>query len=309
MRERELEPLERRRQAHVAPRVRRRLGHVAHGQERREDGDERHRVERVDPRQAGRGDEEPRQRRSEHRGHLEHDRVERDRVGQHLARHQLRDERLPRRPVERPRRRPQPGQQVERPQGMEPAEREHGEDEGEERHQALRHQHEPPALVRVGDHAREDREQDDRHEAHQPDHAQGKALLVRRRKQRDVPQHGRRLHHRAGERHELPQPEQAEVAVVQGVEGWGRGKARDHGRNIPRGRVGVGPVRSENLLRTHSGAFGTAARSSATPARGRPRPARRGVSVPGIARSCSSAQRSTTTRCLASRSPSWARTK
>ena len=68
--------------------------HVAHHQERDDDADERQGVDGVDPSDAERGDDQAADRRTGHRRDLNHDGVQADRVGQMLARHQRRHQRL-----------------------------------------------------------------------------------------------------------------------------------------------------------------------------------------------------------------------
>ena len=93
-----------------------------------------------------------------------------------LARHQVRDQRLARRAVERAERRAQRGEQVDRPQRVDArGSVDHASTRGDERHAGLRHQHQPAPIERVGDHAAHQREHDDRHDAHQPDHAEREA--------------------------------------------------------------------------------------------------------------------------------------
>ena len=84
-----------------------------------------------------------------------------------------------------------------------------------ERGAGLGDEHQPPPIVRIGHDAGEHREGDDRHDPHEPDHAERQPLAIRRRQQRDMPQQRRVLHVRAGEREQEPDPEQAEVAMLE----------------------------------------------------------------------------------------------
>src|SRR5215204_4757191 len=69
--------------------------------------------------------------------------------------------------------------------------------------------------TRVGNDAADHREDDDRDDANEADHAEGEPLAFGRHEQRHVPQQCSVLHHRAGERDEKPDPDQPEVAVLE----------------------------------------------------------------------------------------------
>ena len=76
-------------------------------------------------------------------------------------------------------------------------------------------EHQPPAVERVGRDAAQEREGDDRHDADEADQPERERALVVGGEQRDVPQNRGRLHEVAGERDEEPQPEKAEVPMLQ----------------------------------------------------------------------------------------------
>ncbi len=189
-----------------------------HQHERAEDEHERERVDRVHPPHALRGNHEPAERRARDRGGLDRDRVQTDRVGQHVARHEGRQERLSRGQVERPGGRTARGQHVDRPHRREPAQRQHGQDGGEDRHQRLRDHHQPAAVERVGRHAADQRKEENRADAHEPDQPECERAAIVGNEQRHVPEHGRRLHEAAGEGQQQAPPEQAEVTVSKGGE-------------------------------------------------------------------------------------------
>ena len=156
------------------------------------------------------------------RGDLHHDRVERDRVRQVLARDEVGHERLPRGQIERAGGGAARRQHVDRPQAREAPERHRGQDDGEAGHDRLRDEHQAPPVERVGRDAAEEREPDDRHDADEPDQAERERAVIVGGEQRDVPQNRGRLHEVAGERNEEPEPEQAEVPMLE------RGEHGDH---------------------------------------------------------------------------------
>ena len=153
-------------------------------------------------------------RRTGHRRDLHHDRVQADRVGQMLARHERRHQRLPRRRVERAEGRADRGQRVDRPRMVSPRKVSTASADRREGHAGLRDEHHAAAVGRVGERAARDRKEDDRHQPDEADHAERERPLVGGHEQRDVPQQRGRLHVRAGERDEQPDPEQAEVPVL-----------------------------------------------------------------------------------------------
>ena len=79
----------------------------------------------------------------------------------------------------------------------------------------LRDEHETAPVERVGDDAPDEREDDDRHDLDEADEPERETFLVGRSEERDVPQDRGRLHHRAGERNELADPEEPEVAMLE----------------------------------------------------------------------------------------------
>ena len=82
-------------------------------------------------------------------------------------------------------------------------------------------------------------------EARQADHPERQRLPARRGQERDVPEDGRGLHHRAGHRHELTEPQEPEVPVPQRDERRCVGRRHRYARSRrvgrPGGRVGAGP--------------------------------------------------------------------
>ena len=138
--------------------------------------------------------------------------------GEMLARHEIRDERLARRAVEGARGGAERCQQVDRPDHGQAGERERREGDGHERCGHLRHHHQAAPVERVGDDAAQQREHHDRPDANQADDAEREASPIRGHEQRHMPQDRRLLHHRAGERNQLSEPEQAEVAMLKGDE-------------------------------------------------------------------------------------------
>ena len=160
----------------------------------------------------------PPRRRADDRGHLEHDRVERQRVGQVLARDEIGNERLARRQIEGSGGGARRGDRVDRPRGVEPAPGQDGERGRQRRHHRLGDQHQLPPVVDVGGHAAHQREEHDRNDPHQPDQPERQRAAVVRHEQRDVPQDRGRLHQAAGERDQQAEPEQAEVAMPESRE-------------------------------------------------------------------------------------------
>ena len=108
---------------------------------------------------------------------------------------------------------------------------------GDQHHHHLGDQHEPPAIDGVRHHAAPEPEHENRADPRETDQTERQRLPARRGEERDVPEDRRPLHHRARHRHELAQPEQAEVPVAQ------RDERR---RGAPRTRLGpprAGPRR------------------------------------------------------------------
>ena len=177
------------------------------------------------------------------------------RVRQVFARHEVGHERLARRPVERSGRGAQRRQHVDRPRALQAAQRRGLASTPARTAMALCvDDHHPAPVVDVGRHPADQREHDDRHDPDEADEAERQAPLAGFDQQRHVPQDARRLHHRAGERHDLAEPEQAEVAVLQGEEGgggvhlrgmgrgaWGMGAASSHQEPGTRGRSSCNP--------------------------------------------------------------------
>src|SRR5437867_5081571 len=133
-----------------------------------------------------------------------------------FASHEVRYQGLSRRPVKAACGGTQCRQQVAGPNQSKAPESEKRENARKDRHGCLCGQHQPPPVERIRHHSADQREHDDGDNAHQPDQPERKTLPACGHEQRDVPQYGRRLHHRPGEGDELPPPEQAEVAVPEG---------------------------------------------------------------------------------------------
>ena len=76
--------------------------------------------------------------------------------------------------------------------------------------------HQTAAIQRVGGDTAQQREADDGADANEADHAERERAPLGRHEQRDVPQNGRLLHHRAREGDQLAGPEQTEVAMLKG---------------------------------------------------------------------------------------------
>ena len=96
-----------------------------------------------------------------------------------------------------------------------PEEREHGEGRGQHHHGGLGEQQDPPALVPVGDHAAEGRQEEDGNLAGEPDGAEedrGPGQPI------DQPRLGHGLHPGPDERDELPHDEDAKVPVAERME-------------------------------------------------------------------------------------------
>ena len=206
----EAQPVERGADADVGRHARRRA--VAHGQQRADDRGEGRGVDDVDGEDAAPGDEQARQRRAGDGGDLPGHGVEAERVGQVRARHQQRDQRLARRRVERQRRAADGDDGIEHGGRAVAGVRGPRQRQRARRHQRLRDEHQAPAIERVGDDAAAEREQDDGDDPEQADQAQRQrraGQLV------DLIRHRHRLHLRAGERDELAEEEQTEVARAQ----------------------------------------------------------------------------------------------
>ena len=132
-----------------------------------------------------------------------------------LARDQRGNERGARGVVERARGRSDRREHVNRPRVIQPAKRQHRQDDRGYAHGGLRAQHHPSPIPCVGHRSARDRKNDDRDDSDQPHDAEGDRAPVSRHEQRDMPENRGRLHHRTGERNQLSDPEEAEVAVLQ----------------------------------------------------------------------------------------------
>ncbi len=166
-------------------------------------------------REAGRGeahagDEEIGQRGTADVRGVEHGQVEGERGGQLGGRHQARDERLAGGVVEGGGRGQEGVGTVEDGQALVAGEGQGREGQGAGQHGRLGQEHHPPAVVAVGGHPTEQREHDDRQHAREAEGAEGQRGAG---ENVDVPVERHRLHLRAGERDELRQPEEPEVAV------------------------------------------------------------------------------------------------
>ena len=185
-------------------------------------------------RHAGRRQRDPGEGRPHDRGGLEEDGVEPDGVGQVLARHETREERLPGGGVGRARRRAEARDEQDDP-GVRQARRRHqGERRGGQHHHDLGDEHEPPAIDGVRHHAAPEPEHENRADPREADQAERQRLPARWGEERDVPEDRRPLHHRARHRHELAQPEQAEVPVAQRDERRRGGRAARLRRRLAR---------------------------------------------------------------------------
>ena len=205
-----------------------------HGGEREDHREERDGVQEIDERQArGRhgpvvGEPAGRQRsrvsgqdESRNRGSADHRRLESreiqgQRAGELLRRHEPGKQRVARRIVERSRRGRQDIQAVERPERLTVREGQARQGQRHGGHRELGRDHDPAAVVAVGDDAGPEREGDDGHDARQPHESERQR---RARQQVDVPVQGHRLHLRSDERKELRPDEPPVVAVPQGAVG------------------------------------------------------------------------------------------
>ena len=177
------------------------------------------------------------ERRAHDRGGLEQDRVEPDGVGQVLARHEAREERLARRTVGGAGRRAEARDEQDDPGARHGRRRHQGERRRGQHHHHLGDEHEPPAVDGVRHHAAPEPEHEDRADPRETDQAERQRLPARRGEERDVPEDRRPLHHRARHRHELAQPQQPEVPVAQ------RDERRRGGRRTPLRTPRAGPRR------------------------------------------------------------------
>ena len=195
------------------------IAHVPHAEKRGDHAPEGKGVAHVGPSQAGRRDHDAAERRAGDRRHLEHGGVEADRIRQMLAGHQHRQQRVPRRQVERGHGGTEGRQHVDRPHARQPAECQVRERQRDKGGPGLRDQHQSSPVPRIGDDAAEHRKDDDRHHPDETDEAQGQTLLIRRDEQRYLPQQRCVLHRRPGEREEQTDPDQPEVPMLKGDEG------------------------------------------------------------------------------------------
>ncbi len=115
-------------------------------------------------------------------------------------------------------------ERVERGEGGVAAHREQGQGGREQRHRALGDEEDPLAVHPVGDDPAAEREGDDGQHPREAHEAEGEGRMGQ---QVDVPVEGHRLHLGARHGDELGGPEQAEVAVAEGVVGAAR-----HGRPV-----------------------------------------------------------------------------
>ena len=178
--------------------------------ERRDHRHERHPVEQEAPRDAEQAEHEPAERGTERAGGVELRRVQGHRVEQHVTRHELAHERLPRRDVQTgddPAQRDQPHDRRDRAVVEDPRRPQRQRDQ---RLGALGDEQDRAPVVAVGDPAADRAHHDDRRElqeAGQPEQRLGARELEHHDGDRDV------LHPRAGVGDERAPPEQLEVAV------------------------------------------------------------------------------------------------
>ena len=185
----------------------------AHHQHRANDRQVAHGVERVDRPDAA----QARDHQAAHAGaddprDLSHDRVQAEGVCDVLARNHIRDERLARRAVERARHGGQRHEQVDDRRGDVAHKGCHGQHRRREHHARLgKEQHLAPVL-RIGDDAPDQREDQHRQHAEHADQSERDRIVGQ---QVDVPGNGYALHLRARHRDQLPEPEQAKIPVAQ----------------------------------------------------------------------------------------------
>ena len=206
--------------ARVAPALRdprdarrRRVGrrrHRAHPCQRDERDEERRRVDRVGRAQAGARDQDAAERRPGDLAGVAAEALERGRRGQLLARHQARHHRVERGPLQ-PAGRRHPGRDEEQDPDLRLGEQRVGDQRESEREQrGVGDQHEPAAVVRVGQRAAEQRRDQQRgqlREPEQPDDERRASQVVDLERDRDEGDH------RARERDGLARVEQPELAV------------------------------------------------------------------------------------------------
>jgi hypothetical protein len=87
---------------------------------------------------------------------------------------------------------------------------------GKHGHRRLGHEHHGAPVERVGGHAADHREDDDRPDPGDADKSERQRAAIVRHEQRHVPQDGRRLHEGADERKKEPSPQKPEVSVPEG---------------------------------------------------------------------------------------------
>ena len=114
-----------------------------------------------------------------------------------LARDEARDERLARRGIEGAGCGTKCSEEIDRPRGLYAGEGERRERGGHHDGCRLRHHHQTTAIECVGGDTAQQREADDGSDANQAHHAERECAPIGGHEQRDVPQDGRLLHHRA----------------------------------------------------------------------------------------------------------------
>ena len=204
----------------------RRRGHRSHEDERRDDREERERVDHEQATEAERDVQDPTEHRPRQLRTVEGHRVEADRAHQVALAHQARDHRLARRRVEREDGRAHRSDGDDRDDVDLPGDREEREEQRVERRRGLRHEQQASPVCVVRHDSGEQPEGEARQRAREAEQADVEGREVRDavadRELHDEVAEAKQLHPAAHVRDHHADPEQAEVPVAQG---GGRGRA------------------------------------------------------------------------------------
>jgi hypothetical protein len=204
---------------------------------------------------AGHADQQPGDGRPEDPRPVEDSAVERDRIGHVLPADHLDHERLAHRHLDRAGHAQQRGHEPHVPDGDLAAEHEQPEDDCQHQRAGLRGDERAPLGQHVGDDAAEQPEGEDRQELGGGSHAKRERIVRQLEHQpplRDL------LHPRPDQRHELPEPEQPEVADAERLDAARPSGARSEWtrrRRATRGRSAGGIDGDEGRARTGGGAL------------------------------------------------------
>ncbi len=181
-------------------------------------------VERVRAGKPDHRDQEPRERGPAHAGQIEDDVLDRDRRGEELARHEARNERVPRGPLERVRGRAEDLGHEEEGNARARQERVDEQTHGDEQQSNVGSKEQQPPVDGIGDRARVEghgQQREDRGEAEQPDDRRGVGEGVDLKRDRD---RGDLTPDRGDARAEPEPPEVAALAERPDVDGDAREK-------------------------------------------------------------------------------------